>query len=148
MKDFREGHKRPVMPKALDILHVEDSGDDAELVRLALLRSQLACDIRRVDNEPAFVAALQAAMPDVILCDYDMPLFSAERAFAIARENGQGVPFIVVSNHVGRIHAMIGTQQPADDYLAKNELGRLSQVIASALDRMGRTPAAPSQPAE
>ncbi|HEY6721149.1 MAG TPA: response regulator [Burkholderiales bacterium] len=123
------------MSKAFNILHVEDSGDDADLVRLALERTDFPCSIKRVDNEPDFLAALETATPDAILCDYDMPRFSAERAFAIVREKRLDVPFIVVSNHVGRSNAVIGMQQNADDYLAKRDLGRLSTVIAAAMER-------------
>jgi CheY-like chemotaxis protein len=127
--------RSPRMSKAFNILHLEDSCDDADLVRIALERSAFPCAIRRVDNEPDFLAALEAAMPDAILCDYDMPLFSAERALEIIREKGLELPFIVVSNHVGRSSAVIGMQQSANDYLAKRDLGRLPKAIASAVDR-------------
>jgi FOG: CheY-like receiver len=123
------------MPPALNILHVEDSTDDADLVRFALARARFACDIARVDNEPDFLAALEKALPDAILCDSDMPLFSAERAFAIVRAKGLKLPFIVVSNHVGRSKEVIGLQQTADDYLAKRDLARLSEVIVAAMER-------------
>jgi CheY-like chemotaxis protein len=121
------------MSRAFNILHVEDSCDDADLVRLALLRSGFPCAIRCVDTEPEFVAALDAAMPDVILCDRDMPRFGADRAFAILREKGLRVPFIVVSHHVGRGGSTI--DMGADGYLAKSDLGRLSLMIEAAVQK-------------
>jgi CheY-like chemotaxis protein len=124
-----------------NILHVEDSCDDADLVRLALHRSAFPYVIRRVDTEPDFIAALEAAKPDLILCDYDMPRFSAERAFAILRERGMDLPFIVVSHHVGGGRTLIGAHRDADDYLAKRDLGRLSEVIAAAMERGRGAPA-------
>jgi CheY-like chemotaxis protein len=121
------------MSKAFHILHVEDSCDDADLVRLALLRSGFPCAIRCVDTEPAFIEALDAAIPDVILCDRDMPCFSADRAFAILREKGLGLPFIVVSHHAGRGDSTM--DMGADGYLAKSDLGRLSLMIEAAVQK-------------
>src|SRR5688572_32033191 len=121
--------------KSASILHVEDSPDDAELLRLALGRGEVSFDIKRVDAEPAYQAALTAAVPDVILCDYDMPRFSAERALEIMREKGLEVPFIVVSNHIGESAALVAMQHGADDYLSKRDLGRLPKAIALAMER-------------
>jgi CheY-like chemotaxis protein len=120
------------MSKVFKILHVEDSCDDADLVRLALERGNLACDIKCVDTEPDFNEAL-ASQPDVVLCDWDLPSFSAERAFAILRERGLGVPFIVISHHVGRGGAMM--DMGADGYVPKRDLGQLAQLIGAILAR-------------
>lgn len=117
------------------ILHVEDSPDDAELVRLALRHAEKTFEINRVDHEEAYLTALASGLPDVIVCDYDMPRFSAERALAILREKELEVPFIVVSNHIGQSAAVVAMQQGADDYLGKRDLGRLPKAITSALDR-------------
>jgi two-component system, NarL family, sensor histidine kinase UhpB len=117
-----------------NILHVEDSPDDAELVRLALRPGAQTFRIERVDSEPEYCASL-AARPDVILCDYDMPGFSAERALAILGEQSLDIPFIVVSNHIGQSAAVVAMQHGADDYLSKRDLGRLPKAIASAIER-------------
>jgi two-component system sensor histidine kinase UhpB len=123
------------MTKSASILHVEDSTDDAELLRLTLAKAEVCFDIKRVDAEPAYQAALAAAVPDVILCDYDMREFSAERALAIVREMGLEVPFIVVSDHIGETAALVAMQHGADDYLSKGDLGRLPKAIALAMER-------------
>jgi signal transduction histidine kinase/DNA-binding NarL/FixJ family response regulator len=117
------------------ILHAEDSPDDAELVRLALERSGLDFSVHRVDTEPDFVAQLETRKPDVILCDYDMPRFSAERALQVLQERSLDVPFIVISNHIDENAAVIAMQGGASDYLPKRTLGRLPKAIAAAIDR-------------
>jgi CheY-like chemotaxis protein len=122
------------MSKVFNILHVEDSCDDAHLVRLALKRGNFPCSIRCVDTEPGFIAALATAIPDAILCDYNMPSFSAERALAILREKGLDLPFIVVSHHVGS-SGVNGIRPDAGGWLAKRDLAQLPQVIATALER-------------
>jgi two-component system sensor histidine kinase UhpB len=123
------------MPNRRSILHVEDSPDDAELVRLALRNVSNPFEIRQVDTEPDYIGAMAGAPPDVILCDYDMPRFSAERALAILTEQGLDIPFIVISNHIGQSAAVVAMQQGADDYLSKGDLGRLPKAIATAVER-------------
>lgn len=125
------------MSTARTLLHVEDSPDDAELVKLALRHGENIFEIRCVDAESDYLAALAAAPPDVILCDYDMPRFSAERALEILGERGLDIPFIVVSNHIGQSAAVVAMQHGADDYLSKRDLGRLPKAIASAMARAG-----------
>lgn len=117
------------------ILHVEDSPDDAELIARALARAGVEASIDRVDTEPEYVAQLDRAITDVILCDYDMPRFSAERALAIMGERGLDIPFIVVSNHIGQSAPVIAMQSGASDYLSKRDLGRLAKAIEAAVDR-------------
>lgn len=117
------------------LLHVEDSPDDAELVRLALARSPLAdARITRVETEPDYVAAL-ADPPDAIVCDYQMPRFGAERALAILRERGLDIPFIIVSHHIDGSGAIMALQRGASDYLSKRDLLRLPKAVGAALER-------------
>ena len=120
---------------AYRILHVEDSPDDAELVARALVRGGVDASIDRIDTEPEYLEALLRGPPDVILCDYDMPRFSAERALAIVQERGLDVPIIVVSNHIGQNAAVVAMQHGASDYLSKRDLGRLPKAIEAAVDR-------------
>ena len=117
------------------VLHVEDSPDDAELVRLALRDAPFATTITRVVSEAGMVLELDERPPDVILCDYNLPGFSAERALRIAGKLCPDTPFIVVSSHIGESSAVVAMQQGASDYLAKNDLRRLPKAIESALDR-------------
>ena len=117
------------------IVHVEDSSDDSELVRIALGDSSFGYSYHRVEDERGYLAELDQGIPDVILCDYDLPEFSAERALAIMRERGLDVPFIIVSHHIGESHAVVAMQQGASDYLSKGNLDRLCKAIEAAIDR-------------
>lgn len=119
----------------LRLLHVEDSPDDAELVRLALVGAAQPCSLLRVEHEPAYVAALDAAVPDAVICDYNLPRFSAERALDILRERNLDIPFLIVSHHIGESAAVVAMQQGASDYLPKHDLGRLAKAIEKAIER-------------
>jgi two-component system sensor histidine kinase UhpB len=115
------------------ILHVEDSPDDSELVRIALRKAPFAFSYLRAETQAEYIAHLEAAPPDVILCDYNLPEFSAERALKIMQERGLSIPFIVISHHIGE-SAVIAMQKGADDYLPKRNLTRLAKAIESAIE--------------
>jgi two-component system sensor histidine kinase UhpB len=117
------------------LLHVEDSLDDANLLRFALEGGPFAFTLTRVQTEPEFLAQLEAAPPDAILCDYNLPEFSAERALEIVRARDPYVPFIIVSHHVDETAAVIAMQNGASDYMPKRNLGRLPKAIESAVER-------------
>src|ERR1700682_919801 len=118
----------------LRLLHVEDSPDDAELVRFALNGAPFQFTLTRVDNEADYLAQLETALPDAIICDYNLPHFSAERALEIIRARNLDLPFIVVSHHLGESEAGVAMQQGASDYLPKRNLGRLPKAIQLAVD--------------
>jgi two-component system sensor histidine kinase UhpB len=117
------------------LLHVEDSVDDAELVRYALEGAPFAFTLTRVENEAQYLAQLDAAPPDAIICDYNLPEFSAERALEIIRARDLDLPFIVASHHVGETAAVVAMQNGASDYMPKRNLTRLAKALESAIAR-------------
>jgi two-component system sensor histidine kinase UhpB len=123
------------MSPSYRLLHVEDSPEDAELLRFALEGARGSFAITRVETEADYTAQLEACAPDVVLCDYELPNFSAERALQITRASNLNLPFIIVSHHVNETAAVVAMQNGASDYLPKRDLGRLSKAIESAVDR-------------
>lgn len=117
------------------LLLVEDSADDAELLFYSLKDASFEFTATRVETEEEYDAALAAALPDVVLCDYHLPRFSADRALQILNERQLDIPFIVVSHHIGEDAAVAAMQNGASDYLLKNRLGRLSKAIEAATER-------------
>ncbi len=69
---------------------------------------------------------------DIILSDYSMPQFSAERALALVKENNLDVPFIVITGTVSEAIAVEMMKQGAADYLLKDRLGRLGEAVQRA----------------
>ncbi len=117
----------------LHLLMVEDSPTDAEVVALRLEEEGLDFDWVRVDTEEAFRRAV-ASEPDIILCDWNLPTFSGQRALQVRGELGLDVPFIIVSGRVGEEAAIGALQQGADDYVLKDRLARLGTAIRRALE--------------
>jgi len=129
MTDFDTGQRG-----ALDLIVVEDSPVDAELITDALKEARLMVVVRRVDDEPAFRAALDERLPDAIMADWTLPHFSGRRALVIANESCPEVPFIFVSGTILESTAIEALRQGATDYVYKNQLQQLGPALTRALD--------------
>ncbi len=123
------------MPNASELptirlLCVEDNPDDVELMGLALERAdpQREYSLRRVDDAASFVEALQQDY-DVILCDFNMPRFSPYAALQILLARRCGTPLVVVTRAIGEEAAVHVLRCGAKDYVTKDKLGTLPQII-------------------
>ncbi|MBL0125130.1 MAG: response regulator [Betaproteobacteria bacterium] len=123
------------MSRRYRLLMVEDSADDAELLQYSLRDAPFDFTAIRVETEPDYDSALAEWLPDVVLCDYHLPRFSANRALQILNERHLDIPFIVVSHHIDEDEAVMAMQNGASDYLSKSRLGRLPKAIEAAIER-------------
>ncbi|MEP7068163.1 MAG: ATP-binding protein [Usitatibacter sp.] len=123
------------MTNSYRVLHIEDSPDDAELVGLALRKAPFAFAYTRVQTQADYLRELDAAMPDVILCDHELPDFSARLALEIMKARRLDVPFIVISHHDGHMSTVVAMQNGASDYLPMTDLDRLCNAIQAAVER-------------
>jgi len=64
------------MKSTLNILHIEDSEEDSDLIRELLLRDGLQCQITRVDTGLQVFDELEKNAYDLILADCRLPDFS------------------------------------------------------------------------
>jgi len=122
------------MSTSLNLLVLEDSLADAELMIEALRESGFAPNFRRVDTKDAYLRELDQP-PDFILSDYSMPQFTAQDALRLMKERGLDVPFIIVSGCIGEDMAVECMKAGAADYLLKDRLGRLGHAVTQALER-------------
>jgi signal transduction histidine kinase len=126
----------------LRLLHLEDNGDDAELVRATLARDGVDCDILAVDSGAAFQAALQQSHFDAVLSDSSVLGYDGSEALSAAREHFPGIPFIVVSTAAGAAGPRESSvEDVATARVPKSELQRLAPAIRHALSRRTRAPA-------
>jgi CheY-like chemotaxis protein len=63
--------------KTYNLLHIEDSKTDADLIKRQLQKAGIADQYMLVDNETNFKKAIASFKPDIILCDHSMPNFSS-----------------------------------------------------------------------
>jgi len=121
------------MKTQLNLVVVEDSVADAELLARHLAKSGLNCVINRVQTEPEYLDALHRVKPDLILSDFSLPNFSGLRALDLAVIHAPDTPFIYVSGTIGEERAIDALRRGATDYVLKSNLSRLSSAIERAL---------------
>ena len=90
------------MEKKIRLLMLEDSPEDAELIRLELEKTGTEFIIELTDNLHDFSKALEEFQPEIILSDYLIPNFSGLGGLSIAKEKLPDVPYIFVSGHIGK----------------------------------------------
>ena len=116
------------------ILHLEDSNTDHELVVRALTRAGLLFTIQRVESLPDFVKTIQTGMFEVILADYRLPGFTAIDAWQVLQSQTQQPPFVLLSGAIGEAAAVAAIKLGMSDYLLKDDLSKLAQVINRAIE--------------
>jgi len=119
--------------KALNILFVEDSQDDVELTLSELKRVGYDVYAYRLETAEAMQAALSEQAWDVVISDYKMPQFSAEKSLAVYNRNNIDIPFIIVSGVVEAEDVVYLLKQGAHDFLNKDSLARLVPAIEREL---------------
>jgi hydroxymethylpyrimidine pyrophosphatase-like HAD family hydrolase/CheY-like chemotaxis protein len=117
----------------LRALIVDDAPDDAELMAICLQRAGSRVDFERVETEEAMADALQRGGWDVVLCDYAMPSFSAERALALLARAQPSLPAIIVSGAIGEEAAAAVIRAGAIDFVSKDHLTLLPAAVRRAL---------------
>ncbi|MGQ3054393.1 MAG: ATP-binding response regulator [Roseateles sp.] len=120
------------LERKLDIVCIEDEPDDVELIRLALERGGVDARVRQVDDEAGLRHCLQVP-PDLLLCDYSIPGFSAERALSVLSALPEPVPLVVVTRAIGEAAVVELFRAGAKDYVAKDKLALLPAVIERVL---------------
>jgi two-component sensor histidine kinase/CheY-like chemotaxis protein len=116
----------------MNILHLEDSDDDAELICVALRRESIECLVTRVETRAAFVEAMDHCDWDIILADYSLRDYDGISALTLAVRTHPDVPFIFVTGALGEERAVEILKNGATDYVLKHRLDRLPQAIARA----------------
>jgi PAS domain S-box-containing protein len=117
----------------LRVLVLEDRAADAELVLYELRQAGFDPDWQRVETEPDYLAHLAPGF-DIILADYTLPQFDALRALHLLQERGLDIPLIVVTGSINEEVAVECIKKGAADYLLKDRLARLGQVVTRALE--------------
>jgi len=121
----------------LRVLIVEDSEDDALMMADTLREGGYHLSSRRVAAAADMRAALAGAHWDLILSDYNVPGFGALEAFAIYREQGLDVPFLIVSGAIGEETAVAAMKAGVHDFISKNNTARLVPAVRRELLEAG-----------
>ncbi len=119
--------------ETLRVLHLEDNREDSALIRRALATEIKGLELLRVETRETFVQALEEFKPDVVLCDYYLPVFNGGTALQIVLQTHPQIPVIMVTGALGDSEAVNLLKMGARDYVLKNHLQRLASAVQGAL---------------
>ena len=120
--------------KAIQILHLEDSAIDHQIVVRALHKQGLVCTLQRVETLAAFTQSTGNTTFDLILADYRLPGFTAIDAWHALQEQPQQPPCVLLSGAIGEAAAVEAIRLGFSDYLLKDDINKLAHVIARAIE--------------
>lgn len=103
----------------INILVVEDSEVDFELLVLQLIEGGVSAECTRVESAQELREALARQTWDAIISDYSLPGFSGLEALQIYRETGGLIPFLFTSGTVGEQAAVECMRRGAQDFVLK-----------------------------
>ncbi|MBS2025141.1 MAG: response regulator [Deltaproteobacteria bacterium] len=121
------------MAEPLNVLVIEDTADDAELLVRQLRRAGFDVKFQRVESATQLAAALSSGPFDVVISDYVLPGFSCAEAIRMVRKADPEVPFLVLSGTQGEETAVEVMRAGAHDYLVKQNLHRLGPAVQREL---------------
>ena len=111
------------------ILIVEDSADDAELIRLELVQAGIEADCHCVDSELQLMQALASFVPHLVLSDMNMPGFSGPRAFELVHAHAPDAHFVFLSGAPLGDEMALHLGPAADAWLLKEDLAQLPALV-------------------
>ena len=85
------------MNPALRILLIEDSADDADLLRFQLEDAGLSFELRCASSERALRDTLAEFTPTVAVSDLNLPGYSGLAALALLHERWPGLPLVLLT---------------------------------------------------
>jgi signal transduction histidine kinase len=117
----------------LQVLVVQHNPLEAALALRTLRDDGFDVTADVVQDESGFIKALGAHSPEVVLADYNLPGWKGMDALNVIRREGLDIPLILVSAALGDATAVECIRQGVTDYVLKDELDRLPEVIRRAL---------------
>ncbi|HPG38094.1 MAG TPA: response regulator [bacterium] len=117
----------------IKILLLEDNPYDIELTKRELYKANIHFSLEQVNNKEAFVNALTATKPDIILADYNLPQFNGLTALEITKALDPSIPFIIVTGAIAEETAAETIKMGAWDFVVKERLFRLGPVVINAI---------------
>lgn len=123
------------MEKVIRILHLENSPTDVMLIDIALKKSNIIYESLIVNKKDQFISALKTFFPDIIFANHSLFSFNAFEALTIFIETGMRIPFLIITAANSDEVAMDLIRMGADDYLLKDKLARLPEIILYQLEK-------------
>ena len=129
----------------LNILIVEDSRDDVELLMFRLRKSFKSVSYTHVSNLEQYIKAIRpaAASPvsppasppyNIVISDWAVPGYDGFVALQVLQDVDDTIPFIVISGTIGEATAVALMKAGAYDFVLKDQSAHIPYVITKALE--------------
>ncbi|MGC9517277.1 MAG: PAS domain S-box protein [Methanomicrobiales archaeon] len=113
----------------LNVLIVDDSEDDTELIMRILSQNAPNLTYKRVETAKDMQYSLENEYWDIVICDYIIPGFGGMEALELSKKFDKELPVILVSGKIGEEIAVNAMRAGAQDYILKDNLSRLVPAI-------------------
>jgi signal transduction histidine kinase len=117
----------------LRVLHVEHDQLDAELTANALRNGGFSASVVLVQTVAELEQELRSHPPDIVIADYNLPHWNGMGVLEVVRRESPHIPLILVSGSLKDVTAVECIKAGATDYVSKDGLARLPEVIRRAL---------------
>lgn len=121
--------------KRLSILMLEDNPIDIAVIKKTLSKIPFQLEFTIVNSGKEYIDKFNENVYDLILCDYQLPDFTAIDALQLRNESGCSIPFILITGAVSEDVALAIIKEGADDYILKDRLQRLPLAVEKAIRR-------------
>ena len=120
-----QSKQEEVIAKELQVLILEDSRTDAQLMKRELQRRWQGIRCETITSEAGYLSALHLQSWDLILSDYKMPDYNGLQALEQLQEMDIDIPFVLVSGFLDEEIVLKAVNLGVRDYLRKDNLERL-----------------------
>jgi serine phosphatase RsbU (regulator of sigma subunit) len=117
----------------IEILIIEDSDDDAQLLRRLLKKNGLLFESVCIQKWDNLLTVFEMKNWDLVLSDFTLPGFNGMDALKYIRKINQDIPFIILSGNIGEEIAVEVMRAGANDYIMKDNMTRLVPAIMREL---------------
>jgi two-component system, cell cycle sensor histidine kinase and response regulator CckA len=124
------------MKSPINILHLEDDLNDAELIQSTLDIQGVTCTITRVQTREDFVFALEHDEIDLVLSDFSLPTIDGLSAAKLVHTRRPNLPVIIVSGSLDGEVIVDSFKTGVTDCISKAILSRLAPAVRRAMQEV------------
>lgn len=120
-------------PHRLNLIVVEDSELDYELLVAMLMREGLRPHSTRVEDEAGMREAFAQGRVDAVITDHNLPRFDSFASLKVAKSVDADIPVIVLSGEMSEELAVAALHAGADDFVLKTRMFRIAAALRHSL---------------
>lgn len=124
---------QPADQPPLQLIVVEDSELDYELLLAILIREGLRARCVRVEDEAAMRDAFERGPIDAVITDHNLPRFDSFASLKVAKSVDADIPVIVLSGEMSEELAVASLHAGADDFVLKTRMFRIAAALQHSL---------------